>query len=148
MFFYKDEEIDEADGNIFFQVIGCVWHGAVQKIRGRSFRTSTNNSWIDGSIGRYPEQFVHDVSAFLKVLHFIRCIGMSPELRSIRQINISQFQQMLKLFIPLPLYWALFAQIDSNWTFQSAQLNTTVLGYHFQADQVSSLTTLTGEFFS
>lgn len=44
---------------------------------------------------------------------------------------------MLKLFIPLPLYWALFAQIDSNWTFQSAQLNTTVLGYHFQADQVS-----------
>lgn len=77
MFFYKDEEIDEADGNIFFQVIGCVCHGVVQKVRGRTFRTSTNNSWIDGSIGRYPEQFVHEVSAFLKVFHSNRCIGMS-----------------------------------------------------------------------
>lgn len=67
MFFYKDEEVDQTEGNIFFQVIGCVFHGVFRKIRGCSFRSSTNNSWIDGSIGRYQEHFVHDVSAFLKV---------------------------------------------------------------------------------
>lgn len=65
MFFYKDEEVNE--GNILFQVIGCIWHGAMRKLKGESIRTSTNNSWIDGAIGRYSESFVHDVSAFLKV---------------------------------------------------------------------------------
>lgn len=67
MFFYKEEEIDEAEGNVFFQVIGCVCHGAMRKITGCAYRSSTNNSWVDGAIGRYSEQFVHDVSAFLKV---------------------------------------------------------------------------------
>lgn len=47
---------------------------------------------------------------------------------------------MLKLFIPLPIYWALFAQIDSSWTFQSSELNTTIWGYKFEADQVYPIT--------
>lgn len=71
MFFYKKEEIDENEGNILFQVIGCVWHGTLKKLRGHSIRSSTDNSWIDGAIGRYSEAFVHDVSAFLKVLNLI-----------------------------------------------------------------------------
>lgn len=67
MFFYKDEAIDDTEGNVFFQVIGCVSHGAMRKMSGENYIVSTKNSWIDGSIGRYPEQFVHDVSSFLKV---------------------------------------------------------------------------------
>lgn len=37
------------------------------------------------------------------------------------------------------MYWALFTQIDSSWTFQASQLNTTVLGYKMEADQAKAV---------
>lgn len=37
------------------------------------------------------------------------------------------------------MYFALFAQIDSSWTFQSSQLNTTVFGYRMEADQAKAV---------
>lgn len=37
------------------------------------------------------------------------------------------------------MYYALFAQIDSSWTFQSSQLNTTVLGHKIEADQAKAV---------
>lgn len=37
------------------------------------------------------------------------------------------------------MYWALFNQIDSSWTFQSSQLNTTVFGYRIEADQAKAV---------
>lgn len=49
------------------------------------------------------------------------------------------FVQVLKLFIPLPMYWALYTQIDSSWTFQSSQLNRTIFGYEIEADQVKAI---------
>lgn len=49
------------------------------------------------------------------------------------------YLQVLKLFSPFAIYWALYVQIDSSWTFQASKMNTTVLGYHFQADQVKSV---------
>lgn len=36
------------------------------------------------------------------------------------------------------MYWALYAQIDSSWTFQSSQLDTTVFGYEIAADQAKA----------
>lgn len=47
--------------------------------------------------------------------------------------------QVLKLFIPLPIYWALLAQQDSTWTFQATMLNTTVGSFYIQPDQVKAL---------
>lgn len=67
MFFYKTEEIDENDGNILFQVIGCVRFGIVQKLRGHYYCITTGNAWIDGSVGKYSQTFVQDVAAFLRV---------------------------------------------------------------------------------
>lgn len=37
------------------------------------------------------------------------------------------------------MYWALFTQIDSSWTFQSSQLNTTVLGFKIEPDQAKAV---------
>lgn len=37
------------------------------------------------------------------------------------------------------MYWALFTQIDSSWTFQASQLNTTIGGYKFEADQAKAV---------
>lgn len=47
--------------------------------------------------------------------------------------------QVLKIFIPISMYYALFAQIDSSWTFQSSQLNTAVFGIKIQADQAKAM---------
>lgn len=41
--------------------------------------------------------------------------------------------------MPLPIYYALLAQIDSTWTFQAAQLNTTFGDIYIQADQFKAL---------
>lgn len=36
------------------------------------------------------------------------------------------------------MYWALYTQIDSNWTFQATQLNRMVFGYNIEADQAKA----------
>ena len=41
--------------------------------------------------------------------------------------------------MPLPIYYALLAQIDSTWTFQATQLNTTFGDIYIQADQFKAL---------
>lgn len=45
----------------------------------------------------------------------------------------------MKLCIPLSFYYALFTQIDSSWTFQSSQLNTTVFNFKIEADQAKAV---------
>lgn len=129
---YKDEEIDESDGNVMFQVVGCVYNGVRQKLKGDYIRLVSNNPWIDGAVGKYTESFIRDVSAFLKV-----CFVYNVSLVFRKHLIFLFSFQVLKLFIPLPLYWSLFAQIDSSWTFQASQLDTTVWGYKFEADQVN-----------
>lgn len=67
MFLYKRERIDGSDGNVMFQVIGYIYHGVEQRLKGHYFHAVSNNEWIDGSADKYSESFIHDVSGFLKV---------------------------------------------------------------------------------
>lgn len=47
---------------------------------------------------------------------------------------------MAKLFLPLPLYFALLAQQDSSWTFQASLMNTTLSsGIKLQPDQAKAI---------
>lgn len=71
LFYYEHEDINRSDGNVLFQVIGCIFAGATKRIRGCYFDRITDNSWIDGAIGKYTESFVTDVAAFLRV-RFVR----------------------------------------------------------------------------
>lgn len=108
---YRRETINREDGSMILRFIDCIWYGIKRRLRGCTIANLTDSPWIDGSVEKYPESFVREVSAFMK---------------------------LLKLCIPLTLYWTLFTQIDSNWTFQASQLNTNVLGVKFEADQVNS----------
>lgn len=74
MFFYRAEHVNADGGNILAQVSGCVWHGLVNKLRGSPRKVS---HWIYGSVGRYPEAFVRDVAAYLKV--FIKYIALPKD---------------------------------------------------------------------
>lgn len=73
---------------------------------------SKTTKWIDEAIGKYSKEFVTDVSIFLKVV---------------------------KLFLPLPIFYALLAQQDSSWTFQATLTDTTILGYKIEPDQFKAL---------
>lgn len=67
MCLYKREEVDESEGNVLFKVIGCVYYGIKCRFSSRFIPSITNNSWIDGAAEKYSEEFVEDVSIFLKV---------------------------------------------------------------------------------
>lgn len=109
MLFYKKDETINGQQNIC-HVVGCIWYAIVRKVRDGS--GTNRNSFLEASIGKYPRPFVTDVISFLRVI---------------------------KLFMPLPIYWALLAQQDSTWTFQATQMNTTLLGIKIEPDQAKAL---------
>lgn len=73
---------------------------------------SKASEWIYASVGRYSKEFVNDVAIFLNVV---------------------------KLFLPLPIFYALLAQQDSSWTFQATLTDTTVFGIKIEPDQFKAL---------
>ncbi len=111
MFFYKKEETVNGQQNIG-QVVACIWYALMRKFKDRSESNLNRNNFLEASIGKYPNSFVYDVISFVRVV---------------------------KLFMPLPIYWALLAQQDSTWTFQATQMNTTFLGLKIEPDQAKTL---------
>lgn len=111
MFFYKKEETMSGQQNIC-QVVACIWYALVRKFKDRSESNLNRHSFLEASIGKYPSHFVTDVISFVRVI---------------------------KLFMPLPIYWALLAQQDSTWTFQATQMNTTFMGVKIEPDQAKAL---------
>lgn len=104
--FYKREY--PSGDNTMLKVLRCICYAIYQRVTGKS----NGISWIRGSVGKFSEEFVNDVSIFLKVI---------------------------TLFTPMPIYYALLAQQDSSWTFQATQTNTTIGGVQIQADQFKAI---------
>lgn len=73
---------------------------------------SKRRGLLDNAVGKYSEEFVNDVKIFWKIV---------------------------KLFLPLPIYYALLAQMDSTWTFQATLTNTNILGLEIPADQFKAI---------
>ncbi|KAH8359260.1 hypothetical protein KR093_005346 [Drosophila rubida] len=107
--FYKQEKI--SGDNILFKFCGCIKTALVGKWRRRN-SNKKYGYWLQNALGPYDVDFVTDVSKVLRIS---------------------------KLFIPLPIYFALLAQQDSSWTFQATMMNTTVLGVTIQPDQAKAM---------
>lgn len=56
--------------------------------------------------------------------------------------SVGSVLHILKLFLPLPIYWALLAQQDSSWTFQATKLNTALGPWHIEPDQMKAVAPL------
>ncbi|XP_076272378.1 peptide transporter family 1 isoform X2 [Rhynchophorus ferrugineus] len=65
--------------------------------------------WLDRSEDRYGSQLVNDIKSLLKVL---------------------------VLYIPLPIFWALYDQQGSGWTFQAVRMNGSLGFYTILPDQM------------
>ncbi|XP_053969520.1 peptide transporter family 1 [Anastrepha ludens] len=109
-FYYKPEKLSEE--NILLKLYGCIKHALVVKWSkiGRDERPAY---WLHNAVGQYDEAFVNDVGKVLKIT---------------------------KLFLPLPVYFALLAQQDSSWTFQASMMNMTVADtITIQPDQAKAM---------
>ncbi|GAB1602973.1 solute carrier family 15 member 4-like [Argonauta hians] len=99
-------------GDLLSKVSGCIWYSIKQYfVLGRT--NSRHPHWLDAGLDKYDPQFVEDVKIVLRVL---------------------------LMFIPLPLFWALFDQQGSRWTLQAEKMDGS-LDYFgtIQPDQMQAI---------
>ncbi|XP_031828402.1 peptide transporter family 1 isoform X2 [Nomia melanderi] len=76
---------------------------------------SKREHWLDHADDRYEKSMISDVKAAL---------------------------QVMKLFIPIPIFWALFDQQGSRWTLQASQMNGEIGSWVLEPDQMQVINPL------
>ncbi|KAK3733272.1 hypothetical protein QZH41_011111 [Actinostola sp. cb2023] len=101
----------DPSGNVFIKVFKVVGHALGNKISGNGPPNTTH--WLDNALDTYEQKEVDDVRMLLRVL---------------------------VMYIPLPVFWALFHQQGSSWTLQAEQMDGDlgVLG-SLRSDQMQAL---------
>lgn len=100
-------KITAPSGNMFMKVCKCIWTA----IRTRSKEKAVNprEHWLDYSEKRWGQQLVDETKILLNVL---------------------------RLYIPLPVFWALFDQQGSRWTFQATRMDGDLGFFTIKPDQM------------
>ncbi|XP_067640961.1 peptide transporter family 1 isoform X2 [Eurosta solidaginis] len=94
-------------GNMIFGVSKCI-SDAIGGWR-RERKTNPRKHWLDYAEPTSGEQMVADTKILLKIL---------------------------MLYLPFPVFWALFDQQGSRWTFQATRMNGETYGYVIKPDQM------------
>ncbi|NXH89894.1 S15A1 protein, partial [Edolisoma coerulescens] len=89
-------------GNVMLQVSKCVGFAIKNRFRHRSKEFPKREHWLDWASEKYDKQLIAQTKMVLKVLF---------------------------LYIPLPMFWALFDQQGSRWTLQATAMNGDFVGY-------------------
>lgn len=89
--------IKRPSGNMILNVTKCISNAL--KTRSRERHTNPRYHWLDYAEPKYGKTLVYDVKCLLKVL---------------------------VLYIPLPIFWALFDQQGSRWTFQATRMDSQI----------------------
>ena len=108
--------IKPPQGNIIPSVLGAIYMGIRGKISScLMYRTAKRDHWLDYAKDVYDEGLVNDTKKLLKVL---------------------------KIFLPIPVFWALFDQQSSRWTFQAVRTSGQVGTHLIKPDQMQVLNPL------
>ncbi|MEQ2243388.1 hypothetical protein ILYODFUR_006645 [Ilyodon furcidens] len=83
-------------GNILVKVCKCIFFAVKNRFQHRSSRYPRREHWMDWAEEKYDKLLIAQVKMVLKVLF---------------------------LYIPLPMFWALFEQQGSRWTFQATTMD-------------------------
>lgn len=101
----KMYRVTRPSGNVVVRVLGASVHAVANRIRGRSTDADTVEHWIDRAYPKYDHAFIEDCKALFKIL---------------------------SVFAPVCLFWALYDQQGSRWTYQAMMMNPTVRIFGFR----------------
>ncbi|XP_031440835.1 solute carrier family 15 member 2 isoform X2 [Clupea harengus] len=102
------------EGNVLLQVCKCI--GCAIRNWGRSSKHQPKREhWLDWAEEKYPKRLISEIKMVLRVL---------------------------VLYIPLPMFWALFDQQGSRWTLQSTRMNMDFGAFVLKPDQMQMLNAL------
>lgn len=91
----------------------CILHGIYQRFK--VGRAESRDHWLDYAEPRYGAQLVKEIKVLFNILI---------------------------IFIPMPMFWALYDQQGSRWTFQATRTDPRVGALHVKPDQLQFLNPL------
>ncbi|XP_033222641.1 solute carrier family 15 member 1-like [Belonocnema kinseyi] len=94
--------------NIILSFFSCIFYAVKKSCKSRK-NDEDKEHWLDNAQDKFPENFIADIKRVLAVLY---------------------------LYIPLPLFWSLFDQQGSRWTFQASRMNGYIWGIQLLPDQI------------
>lgn len=100
-------------GNMVVMVTSTIWTALRTKCKER--KTNPREHWLDYADGKYDRQMIDDVKVLMRVLF---------------------------LYLPLPVFWALFDQQGSRWTFQATRMDGDMGSWDLKPDQLQVLNPL------
>uniref|UniRef100_A0A8C0E3G7 Solute carrier family 15 member 1 n=1 Tax=Balaenoptera musculus TaxID=9771 RepID=A0A8C0E3G7_BALMU len=86
----------QPQGNVMAEVASCVGFAIKNRIRHRSKRFPKREHWLDWATEKYDERLISQIKMVTRVMF---------------------------LYIPLPMFWALFDQQGSRWTLQATTMS-------------------------
>ncbi|XP_076351092.1 solute carrier family 15 member 1-like [Tachypleus tridentatus] len=101
-------------GNILIKVVKCIIHALKRRIRARSDGI-TKDHWLNYADDMYDTKLIEDVKTVLYVL---------------------------LLYLPLPVFWALYDQQGSRWTLQATRMDGHLGGFLMKPDQMQVINPL------
>ncbi|XP_078083990.1 solute carrier family 15 member 2 [Mustelus asterias] len=102
-------------GNILVGVCKCVGFSIANRWRHRGKTYPKREHWLDWAREKYPKQLIKEIKMVTRVLF---------------------------LYLPLPMFWALFDQQGSRWTLQATRMNSNFGGFIIQPDQMQTINAL------
>lgn len=90
----------QPSGNVFLDVCKCITHAVRRKFKVPK-NERTKSHWLEYADDKYSTSVIHDIRVLLRIL---------------------------LLFLPVPLFWALFDQQGSRWTFQANRMDGHIAG--------------------
>ncbi|XP_028663900.1 solute carrier family 15 member 2 isoform X1 [Erpetoichthys calabaricus] len=104
-----------SQGNILMEVGCCIGFSLKNRWRHRSARFPKRTHWLDWAEEKYKKTLISDIKMVTRVLF---------------------------LYIPLPMFWALFDQQGSRWTLQATRMNLSFGTFVLKPDQMQTLNAL------
>nr|APX43179.1 solute carrier family 15 member 2 [Sphyrna tiburo] len=102
-------------GNILVAVCKCIGFSIVNRWKHRRKMYPKREHWLDWATEKYPKQLIKEIKMVTRVLF---------------------------LYLPLPMFWALFDQQGSRWTLQATRMNANFGGLILQPDQMQTINAL------
>ncbi|NXL94615.1 S15A1 protein, partial [Alectura lathami] len=102
----------QPQGNIMVRVCKCIGFAIKNRFRHRSKVYPKREHWLDWASEKYDKRLIVQTKMVLKVLF---------------------------LYIPLPMFWALFDQQGSRWTLQATTMDGNFVAIQIQPDQMQTV---------